>query len=103
MLAQERIFCHEFGLRSGKVSHRSHYKRGVGWFGPVDEAMVERLKARACQSLEEGDDTLHSYNSFFEDEQVHAFRFYSPSAESARAIDVGRWSQRPHLVNGYHK
>jgi hypothetical protein len=39
---------------------------------------------------------LHSYDSFIEDEQVHAFRFYSLSAESARAIDVGKWSQRPY-------
>jgi hypothetical protein len=96
LLAQEGVFCHECGLRSGQVSHRSHEKRGVSWFGPVDEMLLEQLKALACQSLNAGDDTLHSYDSFYKDEQVHAVRFYSPSAESARAIDVGKCSQRPH-------
>ena len=95
LLAQERVFCHEFGRASGKVCCRPQHERGSGWLCPVNEAAVERLKAYACQSFDEGDDTLHCYNSFCEDEQVYAFRFYSSSAESARA-NVGRWSQRPH-------
>ena len=49
------------------------------------------------------EDTLHNYHSFFEDQQIHAWQFYSPSAESARATDVGKCSQRPHLANRYHK
>jgi hypothetical protein len=40
-LSQERIFCHELGLASGKVSQCSQYENGGGWFGPVDETVVE--------------------------------------------------------------
>ena len=66
LLAQERIFCHEFGRASGKVSHGSHYERGVGWFGQVDETVVERLlKAKACQSRDEGENPLHGVHSPF--------------------------------------
>jgi hypothetical protein len=60
LLAEECIFRHEFGLASGKVSQRSQNERGVGWFGPIDKAVLERLKAHACQSLDEGDNTMHS-------------------------------------------
>jgi hypothetical protein len=65
LLAQERIFCHELGRASGKVSQRSHDENGVGWFGPVDETVVERLKAKACQPLDEGENPLHSVRSPF--------------------------------------
>jgi hypothetical protein len=59
------VFCHEFGLACRKVSQRSQEKSGVGWFGPVDETVVERLKAKACQSLDEGENPLHSVRSPF--------------------------------------
>jgi hypothetical protein len=39
-LSQERIFCHTLGLASGKVSQRSQEESGGGWFGPVDETVV---------------------------------------------------------------
>jgi hypothetical protein len=45
LLPEKGVCCHELGLASGEVSHGSHYERGGGWFGPVDEAVVERLKA----------------------------------------------------------
>ena len=54
------MFCHTLGLASGKVSQRSHYESGVGWFGPVDEMVVERLKAKACQTRDEGENPMHS-------------------------------------------
>ena len=59
MLTEERVFSHQFGLRSDEVSHGSQRERGVGWFGPVDEAVLERLKADAYQSLDESDNTMH--------------------------------------------
>jgi hypothetical protein len=65
LLAEEGVFCHEFGLASGKVSHGSQKKRGIGWFGPVDEAVLERLKAKACQSLDEGENIMHSVRFLF--------------------------------------
>ncbi len=63
LLAQERLFCQ--GLVSGKVGQRSHYENGVGWFGPVDEAVVERLKTKACQPRDEGENPLHGVRSPF--------------------------------------
>jgi hypothetical protein len=60
LLAQECVFCHEFGLASSKVGQRSQEKSGVGWFGPVEETMVERLKAKAYQTRDEGENPLHS-------------------------------------------
>ena len=47
LLAQERVFCHEFGLASSKVSQCPQEKSGGGWFDPVDETVVERLKVKA--------------------------------------------------------
>ena len=64
-LAQKCIFCHEFGLASGKVCQRPSYESGIGWFGPVDEAVVERLKAHACQAHDEGENSMHSVRSPF--------------------------------------
>ncbi len=60
LLAQKCIFCHEFGLASAKVRQRPRYESGVRWFGPVDEAVVERLKAHACQTRDEGENPMHS-------------------------------------------
>jgi hypothetical protein len=59
-LSQEGVFCHEFGLPSGKVSHGPQQERSVGWIGPVDEAVLKRLKAHACQSFDEGENRMHS-------------------------------------------
>jgi hypothetical protein len=58
LLTEQCVFCHEFGLASGKVSHCPQYERGVGWFCPLDEAVMERLKADAYQLLHEGDNTM---------------------------------------------
>ena len=61
LLAQERVFCHEFGRASGKVCQDPHHEIGGGvWFGPVNEAVVERLKAKACQPLDEGKNSVQS-------------------------------------------
>ncbi len=59
LLTEECVFYHEFRLAPGKVSHRPQYERGVGWFCPVDEVLMERLKADAYQLLNEGDNTMH--------------------------------------------
>src|SRR5260370_37798272 len=60
LLPEERVFCHELGLASGKVSHRTQHERGSGRCGPVDEAVVERLKAKAYQTRDEGENLMHS-------------------------------------------
>jgi hypothetical protein len=59
-LSKERVFCHEFGPASGKVCQRPQQERGGVWFCPADEAVVERPKTKACQSLDEGENPLHS-------------------------------------------
>ena len=60
LLAQERIFCHKLGPASGKVSQHSQDESGVGWFGPADETVLRRLKAKACQTRDEGENPIHS-------------------------------------------
>ena len=60
LLTQECVFCYEFGLRSGKVSYHSYDKSSGGWFGPVDETVVKRLKAKAYQTRDEGENPMHS-------------------------------------------
>ncbi len=61
LLSEQCVFCHEFGLAPGKVSHGSQYERGSGWFGPVDEAVLERLEeAHACHLLDKDKKPLHS-------------------------------------------
>jgi hypothetical protein len=65
VLPQEGVCCHELGLVSGEVSHGSHDERGGGWFGPVDETVVERLKAKASQTRDEGENPLHRVRSPF--------------------------------------
>ncbi len=59
-LSQECVLCHEFGLASSKVGQRSQDKSGGGWFGPVDETVVERLKAKTYQTRDEGENLMHS-------------------------------------------
>ncbi len=54
MLTQQGVFCHQFGLASGKVSQRRKQQRGGVGFGPGEEAVVQRLKATICQQLEKG-------------------------------------------------
>jgi hypothetical protein len=71
-------------------------------FDFVDEAAVERLKTHVCQALDEGDNRLHSIRFLFEDEQVHAFRFYSPAGESARSERCGKVFSNVSFANGYH-
>ena len=63
LLTQECIFCHEFGLASGKVSQRRKQQRGGVRFGPSDEAMVEQLMTKACQLHEKGENPLQSVHS----------------------------------------
>ena len=60
LLAQERVFCHEFGLASGKVCQRPQQERGGVRFGPGDEAVVERLETKAYQPLDKGENPMHS-------------------------------------------
>jgi hypothetical protein len=60
LLPEKGVFCHELGLASGKVGHRTQHKRGIGRFSPVDEAVVERLKTHMSQALDEGNNILHS-------------------------------------------
>jgi hypothetical protein len=59
LLAQACVFCHEFGFPSGKVSQRTPNKRGARRFCPVEEVVIERLKADACESLERGEKAMH--------------------------------------------
>ena len=42
---------HIFGKDLRSSQHR---------FGPVDEAVVERLEAHACQSFDEGENRMHN-------------------------------------------
>ena len=63
LLTEERIFCHQLGLASGKVGQRPQKQRGGVWCGPGDEAMVERLKTQACQPRDEGEYSFHSIHS----------------------------------------
>jgi hypothetical protein len=61
LLAKEGVFCHEFRRASGKICQRPHKERGaVVRFSPVDEAVVKRLKAKACLPSDEGEDLMHS-------------------------------------------
>ena len=60
LLTEERVFCHEFGLASGKVCQHPQHERGSARFCPGDEAVVKRLKTKACQPLDEGENPMHS-------------------------------------------
>ena len=59
-LSQEYVFCHELGRASGKVCQRPQQERGGVRFGPGHEAVVERLKAKAYQTRDEGENPMHS-------------------------------------------
>jgi hypothetical protein len=63
LLTQERVFCHKLGPAPGKIVQRPKQERGGVWFGPGDEAMVERLKTNACHPLHEGENPMHSVHS----------------------------------------
>ena len=63
LLPKEGVFYHEFGLASGSVCQSPYHERGGGvWFGPVDEAVVKRLKAKACQPFNE--EKIHAQCTF---------------------------------------
>jgi hypothetical protein len=61
--AQEGVFCDQFGLTSRKVGQRSQDQSGGGWFGPVNETLMERPKTQACQPCDERENPLHSVRS----------------------------------------
>jgi len=65
LLSEQCVFCHEFGLAPGKVSHSSQEERGSGWFGPVNQAGVERLEAPACHVLDKDKKSMHSVRFLF--------------------------------------
>jgi len=54
-LAQECVFCYEFGLASGKVGQHFKQERGSVRFCPGDEAVVKRPKTKACQLRDESE------------------------------------------------
>jgi hypothetical protein len=62
-LSQEGVFCDQFGLTSRKVGQRSQDQSGGGWFGPVNETLMERPKTQACQPCDERENPLHSVRS----------------------------------------
>ena len=73
LLTEKSVFCHEFGLASSKVCRHSQHERGSARFCPGDEAVVKRLKTKACQPLDDGEHPMHSVRyPPCEDEQVIA-------------------------------
>ena len=102
LVPEESVLSYEFGLVFDKVSHPSQQERGVGWLCPVDKAAMERLKVFASQAFDGDDNTMHSIQFLFEDEQVHAFRFYIPSGESARSDSRCKLLSKNSFVSGYH-
>jgi len=60
LLTQQGVFCHKLGLAPGKVDQRPKKERGGVWFGPGDEAVVERPKTKSCQPRDEGEKPVHS-------------------------------------------
>ena len=65
LLTEERVFCHKFGLASGKICQRPQHRRGGVRFCPGDEAVVERLKTKACQPPDTGENPKHSIRDPF--------------------------------------
>ncbi len=53
LLTKKRVFCHEFGLASGKVCQRPQQERGGVRFCPGDEAVVCTLLLRNRQGATE--------------------------------------------------
>ena len=103
-LSEERVLGHEFGLASGKICDRPQHERGSGRLCPVDETVVERLKANACQPFDKSESTRHSVcNPFVK--MSRRMQFYSTRflGNLQGASDVGRCSQRSHLADRYGK
>ncbi len=66
--------------------------------------MVERLKTKACQPLDEREHPLHSITlPLGEDERVNAFDGTLTMGNRQGARDSIRCSHRPILANGGHK
>ncbi len=65
LLPEECVFCHKFGPASAKICYRPKDEGSGIRFGPVDKAVVERLKAKACQPLHVGENLVHSVRSPF--------------------------------------
>ena len=63
LLTQQGVFCHKLGLATGLVDKRPKQQRGGVWCGPGDEAVVERLKTKACQPRDDGENPAHSVHS----------------------------------------
>ncbi|TMD66120.1 MAG: hypothetical protein E6I91_09495 [Chloroflexi bacterium] len=60
LLAQEGIFCDQFGLTSGKVGQRPQQEGGGVWLDPSEVAVMERSKTQAYQLHDEDENALHS-------------------------------------------
>jgi hypothetical protein len=63
LLTQQGVFCHELGLAPGKVDQHPKQEQGGVWFGPGDEVVVERLKTKARQPRDDGENPVHSVHS----------------------------------------
>jgi len=95
LLPEEGVFCHEFGLPPGKVSHRSYYERGASRLCPVDEAVIECSKAVACQSLDGGEKAMHSVQfSFMKMSRSMRFDSTLPLENRQGARDARKCSQK---------
>ena len=95
-LSQECVFCHKFGLASGKVCQHAQHERGGVLFGPGDEAVVERLKTKACQPRDERENPLHSITlPLGNDERVNALDCTLTMGNRQGARDMMRSSRRP--------
>jgi hypothetical protein len=97
LLAQESVLGHEFRLTSGEVCQRPQQERRSGRFCPVNESVLERLKAKDYQPLDKGEKTMHSVRNPFvkmsRRMHLHSTRHLG-NRQGAR--DMGRCSQRPH-------
>src|SRR5215469_2048537 len=71
LLAQQCIFCDQFGLPSGKVGQRPQQEGGGVWLGPSEVAVMERPKTQAYQLHDEDENSLHSIHPLCEVEQVN--------------------------------
>jgi hypothetical protein len=65
LLSEERVFCHELGLASGKVSQRPQQERSGGGFRPVSEAVLKQLKTYSHQSQYRVENMNHRMSSPF--------------------------------------
>ena len=77
-------------LLARSVSVQSRERGGVR-FGPGDEAVVERLKAKAYQTRDEGENPIHSVRyPFVKMNRGMHLAFYPTSGESARCERHGK-------------